>query len=119
MIEPGVRSSHIAVLNDRARHGRDRAAKLVITRNCLETIAGDGSSVAELAAQIRIFSALSEWKPPEGDRSERDLGYLQIDGHKIIFKVDYYAPDLQWGSEDPADPEQTIRVITVMLPSDY
>lgn len=119
MIDPGVRSSHIAVLNDRARHERDHTAKLVITRNCLATLAGDGSSVAELAAQIRIFSALSEWKPPEGDRSECDLSYLQIDGLNLMFKVDYYAPGLKWGSEDPSDPQQTIRVITVMLPSDY
>lgn len=109
----------IAALNDHARHGLERTAKLVITHTCLATIAGDGSAVAELAAQVRILRALREWTPPEGDRSERDLGYVQVDGHKIMFKVDYYAPDLQWGSEDPADPEQTIRVITVMLPSDY
>ena len=109
----------IAALNDRARHGLDRTAKLVITRICLATIAGDGSALAELAAQARIFAALREWRPPEGDRSERDLGYLQIDGHKLMFKVDYYAPDLKWDCEDPSDPQETIRVITVMLPSDY
>lgn len=36
-----------------------------------------------------------------------------------MFKIDYYDLELEYGSEDPADPEQTVRVLTVMLPSDY
>ncbi|WP_412457945.1 DUF3768 domain-containing protein [Sphingobium yanoikuyae] len=30
----------------------------------------------------------------------------------------YYDPSLEWGSEDPADAAKTIRVMTIMLPSD-
>ncbi|QOT74534.1 DUF3768 domain-containing protein (plasmid) [Sphingobium fuliginis] len=109
----------IGELNDRARHGLDRTAKRVVTRTCLMTIAGSESDVALFVAQARIIQALRQWEPPVGDRSERDLGYFELDGHRLMFKCDYYAPGLEWGSENPADPDRTIRVITVMLPSDY
>jgi hypothetical protein len=31
----------------------------------------------------------------------------------------YYAPDLQHGSDDSADTSKTVRVLTIMLASEY
>ena len=44
---------------------------------------------------------------------------LEVEGRRIIWKIDYYDPSRQQGSEDPADPAKTCRVLTVMLASEY
>ena len=50
---------------------------------------------------------------------EHDFGSVEHEGLKIFWKIDYYALDLQHGSENPADPKQTTRVLTIMLASEY
>ena len=47
--------------------------------------------------------------------------YLSFDykGEKIIAKIDYYSPDMKYGSEDPSDPSKCARTLTIMLDSDW
>jgi hypothetical protein len=44
---------------------------------------------------------------------------VEISGERVFWKIDYYDKSLEYGSEDPADPEQTMRVMTIMLASEY
>jgi Protein of unknown function (DUF3768) len=50
---------------------------------------------------------------------EHDFGSFEIEGENYFFKIDYYALDMDGGSEDPADPEKTTRVLTIMRADEY
>jgi hypothetical protein len=69
-----------------------------------------------LATAIAEFDDFSEDNNPHG---ERDFGALEIEGTRIFFKIDYYNLTLDGGSEDPTDTAQTMRVLTLLLPSEY
>ena len=45
--------------------------------------------------------------------------FLSRYGQAILWKIDYYDRSYQMASEDPADPEITNRVLTVVLASEY
>ena len=80
--------------------------------------------VAELSADekarvlltVQGFTAFDAENDPHG---EHDFGNFELAGETYFFKVDYYSPDLEGGSEDPADPEKTTRVLTIMRADEY
>lgn len=72
-------------------------------------------SMAALAA-VRAFSDFSEDNDPYG---EHDFGSFDLGGEKVFWKIDYYDLSLRYGSNDPADPAQTTRVLTIMLAEEY
>ena len=50
---------------------------------------------------------------------EHDFGSFEIDDRKVFWKIDCYDAAMEFGSEDPADPSKTTRVLTIMLASEY
>lgn len=71
--------------------------------------------IARLVAAVRSFDMFTEDNDPHG---EHDFGSLD-DGHTYFWKIDYYAPGMVHGSEDPADPSKTVRVLTLMRADEY
>ncbi|MBB5753787.1 DUF3768 domain-containing protein [Prosthecomicrobium pneumaticum] len=70
-----------------------------------------------IVAKVRTFDAFTPDNDPYG---EHDFGSFRQDGAGTIFwKIDYYDPTLTGGSEDPADPKKTARVLTIMLAREY
>lgn len=73
-------------------------------------------TVDRIMGEIRAFSAFKECNAPYG---EHDFGSLMAEGERIFWKIDYYGKDLTAHSPDPADPDATIRILTVMLAEEY
>jgi hypothetical protein len=73
----------------------------------------DQSAIRE---KVELFDDFTKDNDPHG---EHDFGAFQHEGERIFWKIDYYAPDMEHGSENPADPKQTVRVLTIMLASEY
>ena len=71
---------------------------------------------AEIILRIRMFEDFNKASDPYG---EHDFGSLEVSDNKVFFKIDYFDKDLKFGSENPADPEITTRVMTVMLAHEY
>ena len=71
---------------------------------------------SEIISKVRTFDDFTEDNDPYG---EQDFGAFEHAGQKIFWKIDYYNRDMSAGSEDPADPKQTTRVLTIMLAEEY
>lgn len=65
---------------------------------------------------IKTYTAFDQNDDPYG---EHDFGAVNVAGEKFFFTIDYYDLSLQFGSEDPANPEKTARVMTVMRADEY
>jgi|ERR1035437_1039079 hypothetical protein len=66
--------------------------------------------------KVETFDAFTPDNDPHG---EHDFGELEHNGDRLFWKIDYYDSKMTTGSEDPADPKQTVRLLTIMLASEY
>lgn len=103
----------IARLNDLCRTAMGVAGKLVQTQGISALPPAEQSAIRQ---KVETFSDFGEGNDPYG---ERDFGAFEHNGQRVFWKIDYYAPDLMHGSENPADPRQTVRVLTIMLAHEY
>jgi hypothetical protein len=71
---------------------------------------------ARVLLAVQSFSDFTKDNDPHG---EHDFGEIELGGERYFFKLDYYSPDLAAGSEDPADPNVTARVLTIMRADEY
>ena len=105
-------SSKIAVLNDNFR-STFIGGRVVMTASANE-LPIDVQAAALLA--VRSFKDFTEDNDPHG---EHDFGSFDLAGQKFFWKIDYYDLEVCYASDDPSDPAQTTRVMTIMLAEDY
>jgi len=103
----------IAKLNDLARSAMGIASRVFVTDG-VEALPPEDLSV--IRQKVETFNDFSDDNDPYG---ERDFGAFHHGEHHIFWKIDYYNKTLDAGSEDPADPAVTTRVLTIMLASEY
>ncbi len=65
---------------------------------------------------VAAFDGFDADNDPYG---EGDFGALEVEGERILFKIDYFDRGLTGHSPDPADPSVTTRVLTIMLAEEY
>jgi hypothetical protein len=71
---------------------------------------------ATVLEKVRTFDNFNRDNDPHG---EHDFVDIEHAGETYFGKLDYYAPDMDGGSEDPADPTKTVRVLTIMRADEY
>lgn len=110
----------IAELNDKCRQTLllpmgigDAICKVYATKGITNMPLKDQTIIA---AKVMYFDDFTEDNNSSG---ERDFGTFSHNGEEIFWKINCYDKSMTKGSEDPSDPEQTKRVLTVMLVSEY
>jgi hypothetical protein len=118
-------TSRIAELNDRFRSADVNAdpaglslGKKVFTSG-LRALGFE--HMVAIAEKVQSFDTFTEDNDPHG---EHDFGAFDHEGTRVFWKIDYYdraafGTGHDYGSENPADPATTLRVLTIMLASEY
>lgn len=76
-------------------------------------------SEPEIAAILAAVASFEEFTRDNDPHGEHDCALFDWREHRVMFKIDYYDPSLQFHSNDPTDPKITARVMTVMFASEY
>jgi hypothetical protein len=111
MPEPSF-NSQIAALNDAFR--TSFKGGLVVLTSGIQALPNEVQ--AEILLAVRAFDDFSPANDPYG---EHDFGSLTVQGHRVFWKIDYYDLEMQFHSDNAADPSVTNRVLTVMLAGEY
>ena len=103
----------IAALNDAFRRSFI-GGRVLLTAGI--TSLSDADQV-EIMQAVQSFGSFTADNDPHG---EHDFGTFDRPGvGRIFWKIDYYDPSMEMGSDDPANPTKTVRVLTIMLASEY
>lgn len=106
------KTAAIRVLNDTLRK-TGIGGRTVLTQGISQLPADD---LAAILRGVASFDQFTERNDPYG---EGDCALIDVDGHQVLWKIDYFNPDLDGHSLDPADPLVTCRVLTIMLAEEY
>jgi hypothetical protein len=100
------RTARIRELNDLLR-ATFTGGKVVITAAVAQL---DDSTRRKILNAARTFNEFNRHNDPHG---EHDCFFFQVDGERYFAKLDYYDLSMEYGSENPADPSVTTRVLTI------
>jgi len=107
------RTQLIARLNDLCRTAIGITGRLAQTDGIRAMSQADQSRIREL---VETFDDFNDANNPHG---ERDFGAFDYKARRVFWKIDYYDKALTYGSDDPSDASRTLRVLTIMLASEY
>ena len=106
-------AQRIAERNDPCRKAMGIGGRLMQTVSTSALPPEDQSAIREKVETLDAFT------PDNDPYGERVFGAFEHNGQRIFRKIDYYDLTTTKRSEDPSDPKQTCRVLTIMLASEY
>jgi len=106
------RTARIRELNDAFRQS-GRGGRIMMTAG---VNALDAADLVALRMKIAGYDDFTADNDPHG---EHDFGVVEHNGQTFFWKIDYYDRAMEAGSEDPSDPKQTTRVMTIMFAEEY
>lgn len=108
----------LAEQNDAFRQGHANGSPLLGKR--LHTAGIEALGLEHVLDIWRKVAGFSDYTPDNDPYGEHDFGsFDHPKAGKVFWKIDYYDLAYAHGSENPSDPLQTRRVLTVMLASEY
>lgn len=102
----------IRTLNDNLRR-RLEGGRVVMTQG---VNALSDETLHRVLKAVQAFDDFSEDNDPYGTH---EFGMIEVDEERVMFKIDAYDKNFEYGSPNPADPEVTRRVMTILLASEY
>jgi uncharacterized protein DUF3768 len=109
----GIRERHmIALLNDNFRRS------FIGGRVHLTLGVSELPIDVKAQALLRVQS-FDDFTKDNDPYKEHDFGRFEVNGQQFFWKIDYYDLNCEFASEDPTNPEVTIRVLTIMLSEEY
>ncbi len=101
-------------LNDAFRKSLDPKLGRILLTAGVNAFPSDVQAI--VLRKVATYEAFDAGNDPYG---EHDFGSFEHAGERFFWKIDYYEPNREFGSDDPADPAKTKRVLTLMLASEY
>lgn len=107
-------ANRIAELNDKFRRHEDRNLGRYMMTPGVQSLAPEKQF--ELIQLVRDFDCFTTGNDPYG---EHDFGKVVLDGEGFYWRIDCYDLEMEYLSENPADPALTKRILTIMRSNEY
>lgn len=111
--DDATRTSTIRDLNDQFRSAGNSQGSWFITQG----VQAEGDAFVRQA--IQAVMEFNDFTSDNDPYHEHDFGAFQIQGKRLFWKIDYYDLELTMHSPDAADATLTLRVLTIMLASEW
>lgn len=102
----------IATLNDNFR-------KTFIGGEVLLSAGISAMSLEDKANIISLVQNFDDFNENNDPYKEHDCASFDYKGNKILWKIDYYDLNHKYMSEDPANPDITNRVLSILLAEEW
>jgi hypothetical protein len=80
-------------------------------------VVGQGAEFMREA--MRLTAEFDAFSPDADPYALHEMGVITVRGETVWWRIDLYDRDYAFGAEVPSDPDQTRRVLTILLPSEY